>query len=63
MSKTVTYKIENFSGGVSDSPREENGTKFQITKHFDIFSDPTRLSPYRSLEADTATSVSATDLK
>ena len=63
MSKLIEYKINNFSGGVSDSPREENATKFQITKHFDIFSDPTRLSPYRSLEADTETSVSATDLK
>jgi hypothetical protein len=63
MSKTVTYKLNNFSGGVSDDPREENNTKFQITKHFDVFSQPNRLTPYRSLEADTETSVSATDLK
>lgn len=63
MSKTVTYNFNNFSGGVSDDPREENATKFQVTKHFDAFSQPNRLVPYRSLEADTATSVSATDLK
>jgi hypothetical protein len=63
MSKSVTYKLNNFSGGVSDDPREENSTKFQITKHFDVFSQPNRLTPYRSLEADTETSVSATDLK
>ena len=63
MSKTVTYNFNNFSGGVSDDPREENSTKFQVTKHFDAFSQPNRLVPYRSLEADTATSVSATDLK
>jgi len=63
MSKTVTYNFNNFSGGVSDDPREENSTKFQVTKHFDAFSQPNRLVPYRSLEADTTTSVSATDLK
>ena len=63
MSKIVEQKINNFSGGISDSPREDNATKFQVAKHFDIFSNPTRLTPYRSLEADHATSVSATDLK
>jgi hypothetical protein len=62
MSKVVEYKLNNFSGGTSDDPREENSTKFQITKHFDVFSQPNRLTPYRSLEADTETSVSATKL-
>lgn len=51
--KLVEIKINNFSGGISDSPREDNATKYQVTKHFDVFSDPTRLIPYRSLEADT----------
>ena len=63
MSKLIQIKIQNFSGGVSDSPREDNVSKFQVSKHFDAFSDPSRLIPYRSLEADTETSVSATDLK
>ena len=63
MSNLTEIKINNFSGGISDSPREENATKFQSTRHFDTFTDPTRLIPYRSLEADTETSVSATDLK
>jgi hypothetical protein len=63
MSKLAEIKLNNFSGGISDSPREENATKFQVSKHFDVFSDPTRLIPYRSLEADTETSVSTTDLK
>jgi hypothetical protein len=63
MSKLVEYKLSNFSGGVSDDPREENSTKFQVTEHFDVFSQPNRMIPYRSLEADTETSVSATDLK
>ena len=63
MSKLIEYKVDNFSGGISDDPREENATKFQVTQHFDTFSQPNRLIPYRSLEADTETSVSATDLK
>ncbi len=53
MSKLTTININNFSGGVSDDPREDNATKYQVSKHFDIFSNPTRLTPYRSLEADT----------
>ena len=63
MSKVIEYNLNNFSGGTSDDPREENSTKFQVTKHFDVFSQPNRMIPYRSLEADTETSVSATDLK
>jgi len=63
MSKTVSIQFKNFSGGISDSPRVESASQFQIAKHFDCFTDPARLIPYRSLEADTSTSVSATDLK
>ena len=63
MSKQVQIVIEDFAGGISDDPRKVAPTEFQITKHFDIFSNPKRLTPYRSLEADTETSVSATDLK
>ena len=61
MSKIV--EINNFSGGVSDDPREANATKFQVAKHFDIFSNPTRLTPYRSLEADTNDGSTATGMK
>ncbi len=63
MSKTVQIQLNNFSGGVSDDPREENPTKFQIAKHFDIFSQPNRLTPYRSLEADTNDGSTATGMK
>lgn len=63
MSKTVEIKINNFSGGVSDDPRENNATKFQVAKHFDSFSNPTRLTPYRSLEADTHDGSTATGMK
>jgi hypothetical protein len=63
MAKLVEIKINNFSGGVSDDPREENATKFQVTKHFDTFSQPNRLTPYRSLEADTNDGSTATGMK
>lgn len=63
MSKIVELKLNNFSGGISDDPREDNATKFQVTKHFDIFSNPTRLTPYRSLETDTHDGSTSTGMK
>lgn len=63
MSKIVEIKINNFSGGISDDPRENNASKFQVAKHFDIFSNPTRLTPYRSLEADTNDGSTSTGMK
>jgi len=62
MSKITEIKINNFSGGISDDRREDNATKFQLTRHFDIFSQPNRLTPYRSLENDAQASV-ANDMK
>lgn len=63
MSKISQIQINNFSGGISDDPREDNATKFQVTKHFDIFSNPSRLTPYRSLEADTHDGSTSTGMK
>ena len=63
MSKSVELKISNFSGGVSDDSRENTSTKFIVSKHFDIFSNPHRLTPYRSLEADTNDGATATGMK
>lgn len=63
MAKVVEIKIDNFSGGVSDDPREVDATKFQVAKHFDVFSNPTRLTPYRSLEADTNDGSTSTGMK
>jgi hypothetical protein len=63
MYKPNSIQVKQFFGGISDSPRKLALTEFQVSKHFDIFSDPGRLIPYRSLETDTETSVSATDLK
>ena len=56
-------KVNQFFGGIEDDIRKVSLTGFAMSKHFDIFSNPQRLTPYRSLEADTETSISATDLK
>lgn len=42
--------IQNFSGGVSDDVRQ-TGNVFAITKHFDIFSAPNKLRPYKGRES------------
>ena len=59
----VEIKQNNWSSGISDDVRATSQNGFSIAKHFDIFTNPNRLTPYRSFEADTETSVSATDLK
>ena len=59
----MEIKVNQFFGGISDDIRKSTDKEFSISKHFDIFSNPQRLTPYRSLEADTETSVNATDLK
>jgi len=59
----LQVKQTDFFGGIADDIRKATTNEFQISKHFDVFSNPKRLTPYRSLEADTETSVSATDLK
>jgi len=63
MSKQVEIKQNNFSGGISDDPRAISPTGFIISKHFDIFSNPNRLTPYRSFEADTNDGSTATGMK
>jgi len=63
MAKQVQISQSNWSSGISDDPRAISQNGFTITQHFDIFTNPNRLTPYRSFEADTETSVSSTDLK
>jgi hypothetical protein len=63
MSKTVEIKINNFFGGISDDPRKSSSSEFIMTKHFDIFSQPNRLTPYRSLETDTNDGSTSTGMK
>ena len=52
MPKIAEIKIDQFSGGISDDVRIQSPDSFTISKHFDIFSNPKRMTPYRSLEAD-----------
>ena len=59
----VEEKISRFDGGLSDSPRQPIKNAGSLIKHFDIFSNPYALTPLRSSEADTGTSVSSTDLE
>jgi hypothetical protein len=63
MSKTLEVKINNFSGGISDDPRKSSSSEFIVTKHFDIFSQPQKLIPYRSLKADTNDGSTSTGMK
>lgn len=63
MAQPIQQKINQFFGGIADDIRKASSNEFAISKHFDIFSNPNRLTPNRSLEADTETSVSSTDLK
>ncbi len=53
MGKIYEQKITQFSGGIADDPREPRSNQAAIIKHFDIFSNPYKLTPYRSTEADT----------
>ena len=46
------YTLNNFWGGMADSIREQSGAKFEVAKHFDIFSDPKRLIPYKTVAAN-----------
>lgn len=50
MGKVVIKEINRFFGGISDDVREPASHKFAASKHFDIFSNPYRLVPYRTTE-------------
>lgn len=63
MTKQIEIKQNSWVGGVSDDPRENTSNGFRITKHFDIFSNPNRLIPYRSFENDANNGSSSTGMK
>lgn len=62
MSK-LQIQVNQFNGGIEDDIRKISATGFAMTKHFDIYSNPQRLTPYRSLEADTNDGSTATGMK
>lgn len=51
---TVTISVKDFSGGKVDYTRKPSPNEFFIAKHFDSFTDPHRLIPYRDFETDTS---------
>src|SRR3990167_6180624 len=63
MSKQVEIRVDSFFGGISDDIRKSAPSEFSITKMFDVFSNPKRLSPCRSLETDTHDGVSSIGMK
>ena len=63
MGTRKTIELSRFDGGIAGDNREPSGSKCKMVRHFDIFTSPYRLIPYRSTEADTSTNVSATDGK
>jgi len=63
MAQQIPTMQNSFFSGISDDPRAISQSGFAICKHFDVFTSPSKLTPYRSFEADHATAVSATDLK
>jgi len=63
MGKILDQTIKRWDGGIEDDARTPPRNGGALVKHFDIFSNPYKLTPYRSTEADHATNVSATDAK
>ncbi len=52
MGKKIETKINRFDGGVLSDRRTKSSNGFSVTKHFDIFSNPNRLTPYRDFTAN-----------
>ncbi len=55
--------INRFDGGISDDIRDTAVNQFSITKHFDIFTNPRRLTPIRDLENTINDGLSADGMK
>ena len=63
MAKTFEQKINRFDGGISDSSRDPAVGGAAMVKHFDIFSDPRKLTPHRSTENDMHDGTTSTGMK
>lgn len=61
--KPLQIIVKQFFEGITDDPRKTSLAGFQISKHFDIFSQPNRLIPYRDLAADTNDGSTSTGMK
>lgn len=59
MGKIVEQKVEIFSGGVTNDPRDTSVGVARMISNFDVLTDPRRMIPYRSSEdGDSASSTS-----
>ncbi|MGI8470297.1 MAG: hypothetical protein ACR2N3_17800 [Pyrinomonadaceae bacterium] len=67
MPKAVEVKYSRFDGGISDSPRDNQGNVFQFAKNFNIYKDKQKLAPVRGWIGDetfgTPTGIRAYNLK
>ncbi len=66
----ISVRQAGWDGGISDDPRAVRfwrklffASQFIICKHFDIFSNPGRLTPYRDFTADTNDGSTSTGMK
>lgn len=53
--------LNNFYGGIADSINENSPFKFDVAKHFDIYSDPKKLVPIPTIVANNSGITSATN--
>ncbi len=51
----------SFYGGMADSPRDPSLFKFDYSKHFDIFADPLKMVPYKTVYANNTGITAATN--
>lgn len=58
-----TIIINRFDGGIANDIREQAENVCAFSRHFDIFSNPNRLTPYDGLTADTTVGGDSTALK
>lgn len=63
MGQIIPTKISRFDGAMSDDPRQPSSNMGSLIKHFDCFSAPNKLTPYRSVEADHTADSSSTGAK
>lgn len=49
MGKIYEQKINTFNGGMADDKRSADFSKFSVSKHFDVFSNPHRLIPHTKI--------------
>lgn len=63
MGKIKEKIINRFDGGMSDYIRQEKYNTGSLIKHFDVFSNPKKLIPYRSTETDIHDGIGATGMK